>query len=245
MGKIYTGKLTPAAFVATSEAAGYPASNVGSESVAMPWKATSTGANDFTITWPSAQTVAAILVNDVNFASCPVQKSPDAAAYSAAGVLTTYADKLTGRRRGLIVINDANVRGIKLQISGTPTDAIAWRIGALYPFSIETAMPRMPEYGASVRGIFPGLRNELPNGQVAQASTGEDVLVISMQFDRRYDEDALELMRRARIGAVGLSLAPDNFPELVLPVRFYGEQQGETLAHFDYAESTLELREAA
>jgi hypothetical protein len=245
MGAFYHTKVAGATATATTEAAGYLASNALLESIGRPWRATGTGATDYVMTWASGKTIAAILVQDVNFASCAVLTSTDAVAYSAAGTLTTHADKLIGRRRGLIVLNGSGLRGVKLTISaGTPTDGLSyWRIGAANPFAIAVTFPRGPGGDMRVRALYAQLRNDLPNRLVSVATTGNDVLSVSLPFKRDASRDALELVRRARAGTVGLALGLAEYPELVLPVRHVEEAQEESFAGGRITQFAAELRE--
>lgn len=243
--KLYYNKVTATAWSATSAQSGYPASNVSLESITRNWRGNDATALDVVITFAAATTVAALLLTDVNFASCAILKSPDGSSFSSVGTLTTFADKLTGRRRGLIEINDANVKAIKISISsGTPSDGLAyWRIGSAYPFANSVALPRNPDYHVRVAAIYPKLRAELPNKQVAVASTGPDILTLTMPFTRASGEDPLEIVRRGRAGTVGLSISNTNYPELVLPVRHVEEGQDEVLDFYAHSSLDMELRE--
>jgi hypothetical protein len=245
MGAFYHTKVAGASATATTEAAGYLAPNALLESIARPWRATGAGNTDYVMTWGSGKTIAAVLVQDVNFASCAVLTSTDAVAYSAAGTLTTYADKLTGRRRGLIVLNGTGLRGVKLTISaGTPTDGLGyWRIGAAYPFETAVTMSRIAAGETRVRALYAQLRTDLPNRQVSVATTGNDALGLALPFKREPDRDALELVRRARAGTVGLALGLAEYPELVLPVRHVEEMQEEAFPVYRMTQFTAELRE--
>lgn len=248
MGDLYYGKITPSAFSATTAATGYPASNIGNESIDMPWKATVAGTgdpSDVIFTLSVAQMVKGLLLSDVNFASAAVAKSPDGTTYSSVGTITSYADKWTDRRRALIVVNDANVKTLKITVSaGTPLDGTTqWRIGAGYLFSSTVALPRMPDFGMKVRAIYPKVQTELANKQLPQALTGVDILELSLPYNRRYDQDVLEMLRRARGGTVGLSLVPTNYTELVLPVYHVANNIEETLGMLDVSQLTIDLRE--
>lgn len=243
--KLHHSKITVLTFAATEAAAGYPATNAGREGLGLPWRSTTAGANNVDQTWATASFVGAILVSDVNFASAPVQTSTDGSTWGASiGTLTTTADKHTGRRRGLFVVNTAGLKGIRLAISGTPTDGLAyWRIGAAYLFTTTVTMPRDPEIGTRIRPLYAQISSELPNRQIAHAVTGFDVLALSMPFQREYTEDCLELVRRARAGTVAIELNNVDYPELVLPVRHYAGEAEEAWSSYRLTETTIELRE--
>jgi hypothetical protein len=244
--KLYYSKVAAATAAATSAQAGYPATNVALESITRNWRSVDTTGNDVTVTFAAAGALASLLLTDVNFASCAVLKSPDGSAFSAVGTLTTFADKITGRRRGLIEINDPTVKAYRITISsGTPTDGLAyWRIGSAYPFGASSAQPRNADYGARVRGIFPKLSTELSNKQVAQAATGPDILQIVFPFDRSASEDVLELLRRGRAGTVGVAAEVTNYPEFLCPMRYVDEEQEETLDTYNRSKLSITMREA-
>lgn len=244
MGSIYYEKTVAVNVLSTTSAVGYPATNAALESLSRPWRSTSTGANDLTLHFQAAGSVKALLVQDANFASCSVLKSADGAAFSSVGTLTTYADKLTARRRGIIVIDDNNVKAVRLSISsGTPTDGESfWRAKA-YPFASASSVSGHFLTGARVDAIFPEVRSVLANEKVALASTGEAVLVLTIPALRQYNEDILEVVRRARAGTVAIDFQLVDYPEMVLPVRFVAGKQGEELAQYRITKQTIELRE--
>jgi hypothetical protein len=138
--------------------AGYPASNVALESITRNWRATGAGQHRVTLTFSAAGPIAAILLEDVNFTSCAVAKSPDGSSVSSVGTLTTFADKWVNRRRGLLEINDASTKAVKLSIS--------FRHSARWPRILahrrrpsvqlgRSDAEAMPDYGARVNAIFP------------------------------------------------------------------------------------------
>jgi hypothetical protein len=243
--KLYYGRVTAVSWSVTNAQDGYPASNVSLESIGRPYKSTGAGAVDLVINFSAAAAVAAILLQDVNFASCTIAKSPDGTAFSSVGTLTTNADKWTGRRRGVLEINDPTVKAIKISIgAGTPTDGTStWRLGSAYPFGSVVTMPRESDYHARVEALYPKVRTELANQQVAVATTGADLLVLSLPFTRASDQDVLELVRRGRLGTVGVTLSNTNYPELAMPMRYVEESQAETLDFYRYGSLSIELRE--
>lgn len=240
MGAFYHTKRVITSASATTEASGYPASNAGLESIRRPWRSTSLIETTVVLNIASA-TAAAVLLTDVNFASATIKNAADATL----GTLTSAADKLTGRRRGLLVAAIAATTAIKVVIpAGTPTDGAAfWKIGAAYIFATGVTLPRDPENGCSLESIFPKLSTELPNGQIAEAALGDDVLVLTLPFKREYNEDGLELARRARAATIGLAINTDNYPELCLPVRFRAGRLAEQFPVYRVTESTVPLRE--
>lgn len=245
MAKLFYNRVTAVAWSVTNALEGYPASNVSLEAVDRPYKSTGSGVVDLVITFAAAVNVAALLLQDVNFASCTVLKSADGSSFTSVGTLTTYADKWTGRRRALIEINDASVKAVKISIgAGTPTDGTStWRIGSAYPFGASSTLPRMADYNTRVKAIYPKVRTELENKQVAQATTGADILVVSLPFLRASSDDVLEMVRRGRIGTIGFTALSTNYPELALPLKYVDEEQTESLDFFNYGRLDIEMRE--
>ncbi len=240
MAKLFYDKRTITSSSATTEASGYPASNAALESITRPWRSTTLVEHTYTQNMASA-TAAAVIITDGNFASCTVKN----AANATLGTITTNVDKLTGRRRGILVATIAATTAIKLVIpAGTPTDGAAYfKVGSMYVFGSSSTLPKSPGMGTKVRAIFPAVRADLPNGQVAQAAIGSDILVLSMPFIREYSQDGLEILRRARVGTVGLDIEHTDYPELVLPVRYFGGAQEEDFFNLQVTQTTLELRE--
>jgi hypothetical protein len=242
--RLYYAKITAAA-AASSAAAGYPASNVTREEIDRPWLSVGLGLSTVTLTWPAATNVAAVLLEDVNFAAATIYRSVDAVAFTNPTAIAIVADKHIGRRRGLLRVNVAGLRGIRVEIAaGASTDgAAAWRIGAAYPFSAETLLTRNFDNGAQIRSAIPKVSRDLANGRSAQAATGSEFLELMLPFDRKYDQDVQEITRRARAGTVGLALEDPLYTEFSLPLRHVGTTQTESLSKFSRSEVSLELRE--
>lgn len=246
MATLYYGKVTAVGWTVTDFQAGFAPSNVSLESIKRPWKGLDAGAKDIVISFNVPTPVYALVLQDVNFASCSVLKSADGISFVSVGTLSSAADKSIGRRRGVIVVNDATVKALKISIgAGTPTDGLSyWRIGAAYPFASSSAFPRSFDYGVRIRAIYPKTRVELANKQIAQATTGQDILALSLPFKRASTQDPLELVRRGRLGTVALALDLTLYPELVLPVRHVEEDQDESFDFYNYSSLTMEVRES-
>jgi hypothetical protein len=243
VASIYHSKITPNVFTATSAAAGYPATNLGNEQIDRPWKAATAGAETCALVWPSTETVMAVLLTDVNFTTANITRSTDGTTFANAVAFTSYADKHTDRRRGLVLINVAGLRGIRIEPTGSSTDGAAWRVGAAYVYRLRSVMPRMYEYGGSYSSLYPNVRRELPNGRDTYALTGAEFLRFTLPFDRKFSEDVQELHRRARLATVGLDLEDAALPELLGPVEAKPDELGETINYVNSARLTLELRE--
>ena len=245
MAKLYYGKILPTSTAATSAAAGYPASNVLLESIARPWRATDLSNNNVDITWTVAQTVAAVIVEDANCATVSVYASTDGATFpTLVATVNINADKITGRRRALIPVNLANLKGIRFAFTGAATDGLAyWRIGAVYAFGSSVAWPRMASYGMKHKGVFPLISTQLTNGQIAIASTGPDYITLTFPIARTFAADAVEMVRRGRLGTVGIDLEISQLPEMTFPMYYADPQLEETYVSFDQAASNFEMRE--
>lgn len=243
---LYHTKVSASSVIATTAQSGFPANNVLREEIGRPWKATSGGANDLTLTWGVASNVAAVMLQDVNFDTCNILTSADGSSFAGSTACASLFDKKIGRYRSLLVINTAGRRGVRISIgAGTPNDGSgAWKIGAVYIFGVESVQARMPEYGTRVDAMKPKHRIDLENGRVAVAIAGPEALVLSLPFDRRASEDLLELVRRAATATVGLYLAPTNYPELIAPVRYVSDRQEETHTSFDHSAVSVEVMEA-
>jgi hypothetical protein len=156
VAQLFYGKQPFTGSSSTSAAAGYPAANATFESVSRHWRSTSVNAEEWVGTFAAALAVNTFCLHDVNFAAATIQKSVDGVVFVNVGVMTTYADR-HGRRRGRILINDANVKAIKVQIAaGAPTDSTntgywagvtpVWRIGAAYAFASTVTPSAFPKY---------------------------------------------------------------------------------------------------
>lgn len=247
MAKYYHTKIPPVTTAATSSASGYPSSNVALESISRPWRSTSTAGQNVDQFWTTPTTVAAVLLEDVNFTQCNVARSTDGASFVSPVIVPTYADKLTGRRRALLALNVASLRGIRVGIdAGTPADGLAyWRIGSVYIFNLSVSLPVMAQHGKlRMAGIFANATTELPNMQVAQATLGPDAIRLTLGFNRKYDQDVHDLQRRSRVATVGLDFElPVEYPDMTLPVRHYQDSVEESVNFLQRAETTIELRE--
>lgn len=245
MTTLYYSKIIATAAAATTSAAGYPPANVMLEAIRAPWKATGVGANDHDLTWPAGSNLAGVILEDVNFAAATLFRSADGVTFPTnVGAITSYADKHTGRRRALVIVGAAGVRGIRTAIgAGASTDGLPWRIGAIYPFALSTVLARNFDYGSRVSSGFPQVRRDLPNGQVARAATGPKFLTLSLDFDRRFDQDVLELARRGADGTIGIDLNDPDYPEITIPAECNVEGLEERLAKPRKSDVTIPLRE--
>lgn len=245
MAKIYHDKRVFTVSAATTEAAGYPASNWLAESLARPWRATGLGANDVTFTAPAAVGVHSVCLHDVNFASCTIRKSADGIAFSDVGVLTTYPDRY-GRRRGRITINDANVKAWQIRIgAGVATDGLAfWRGGAAYPFGSEHLVPADLNFPLNEEVFEPALSKDLVNGLVAEAAIGTRHSLVDTVWHREATESLQTLVTKAKAATIWLDAGTSDYPEqqwpLYLPLK---SRVRETFDRFRFSRPSLQFTE--
>lgn len=244
MAALYYDKRIATVGAATTEAAGYSASNVNNESLSREWRATGAGANDVTITFPANVSVHSLFVHGVNFASCPAQWSSDGINFNTIGTLTTYADR-HGRRRGRITINQASVKALRIQIgAGTPTDGLGvWRVGAMYPFGSTVTPTAFPKYTFRVRTRRPRVNRELVNGMVAAAETGLRSDRLDLSFLRKDTESVDDFIQRATAGTVLLDMGVSPYPEQQWPVRCVEQDLDETFTRPRESSITVPLVE--
>lgn len=228
--KLYHSKLTPIAYAATTAQAGYPANNLGSDSVSLPWRATGVVENTVTLTLGAVATMQLLALHDVNFATCTVEKSVDGAAWVNVGALNTYSDR-GGRRRGSIVIAAAGQLAVRFRIAaGVTTDGLGyWRAGAAHLFTFEASVGVVPEYGYRVRTKRPRVVTALRNGRTPTASTGASIDRIELRFGRRRATELLDyVIQLPTTGTCFLNLELPDYPEQQWPVRLLEEDIEET-----------------
>jgi hypothetical protein len=224
---IYYGKVTPQSAASTTAAPGFPASNALLEALGRNWSGTGVGNETFDITMAAATQVYALQLHDVNFAVAAIQKSSNGIAFNAVGNLTSYAGR-HGRRRGLIVFNDPNVKVARIIIAaGASTDGKPWRIGSANLFASKYALPFGPEYTYSVRTKRPQISTTLPNGVPSIARSGLNIDRIALTFKRKDIESFDPLIQQATAGTCAFDLELANYPEGVWPVRCLDDEVGE------------------
>jgi hypothetical protein len=242
---LHYNRLVPTAFAATTEQAGYLASNLANLSLGRPYRATGNGATDVTLTLAAATAVKTLELHDVNFAAANVSKSSDGIAFNPVGALQTYFGK-EGRRRGLINVNDPAAKALRVSIgAGASTDGLAWRIGAapIFAASLAVASPLQAEYRA--RWVYPQVRAELANRQLAVAATGIGFHEIELPFEPTDAEDLEPLVRYARAGVVLLELGLANYPWQVWPVRYVEDELEERYGQPKLSQLALKFLEVA
>jgi hypothetical protein len=242
---IFYDKRTLVSASATTAAAGYPASNLGSESLARPYRATGLGATDIQINYAAATPLHSFSVHDVNFASCTFQKSSDGAAFTTVGTLTTYADR-DGRRRGRILVNDATVKAVKLQIgAGSATDGLAfWRAGAGYGWISTQTVPADLIFPVNEDIVPPAIAQDLPNGLVAEAGVGTRFSRIDTSWNRESTESLATLIGKARVATIWFDAGTSDYLEQQWPVYLQARDRlRESFDRFRYSRPTITLTE--
>lgn len=245
MTTLYYNKLTPQAFAATTAQAGYPASNAGLESIDRPWLSTTLGANDFTVSFAALTFVDTAFIHDANFLICTVERSADGVNFANVGVLTTHADE-HGRRRGKIAVGGATLKALRYRVAaaGASDDGAAWwRIGAQYLFGSSLVVATGPSYNYRVSTRRPRVSAELPNFQVAQASTGPNIDRIEVPYDRKNGQSLRDVKVKAEQGTVLLSLDLADWPHQVWPVRSQDEEISEAFYKVHKAQGSFILTE--
>lgn len=244
MARLSHTKRIATVFAATSAQAGFPANNLANNSLARPWYATTTGANDFTITFPAAIFVASWTLYDVNFATATIKRSADGAAFVDVGPATTYTDE-NGRARSDTAIGGADVKALRFSIAnGASLDGLGfWRCGAQYPWGGEIALPVGVSYGYKVNTLTPQVAAELLNGLVATAGTGVNVDRIELPFDRKYDKSLTDLIRRTRAAPCLFKTENANYPWQMWPVRLRERNVEESYYKVQKAQRVITLTE--
>lgn len=248
MGTLHYGKVVATVFSATTAQAGYPATNIGNESLGRPWRATGVGANDVTMEFPVVKTVKTLEVHDVNFAQAAILKSSDGVVFApiAGSPLVTYMGT-EGRRRGAITVNDANVKALRISIgAGAATDGLAyWRIGSAPAFASSVAIAAPHQFGYRCRFIYPQLRSPMADGSAdSVAYSGRPGFhIIEVPFLPEDDESLEEAVRRARAGTVLLDAGMSNYPWQIWPARIDERELAEAFSVPKASELTLTFRE--
>lgn len=219
MAKLWYTKLTPSSFAATDAQAGYPASNIGLESLGRPWYSADAGAKEITINFAAATLVQALHLHDVNFASATIQKSVSGGAFTTVGTLTANTNE-AGRFRGYLTINEALCTALKIQIgAGTPNDGLGyWRIGSGYAFAAVVALPIGPDIGYEIDTQESVIGTMLVNKRKAEARVGIDKDFIKIPWTTGYTSSLNDILRRTRLGSCLFSTDLANYPEEVWPV---------------------------
>ena len=244
MATLHYDRLVPTIFESTTSQAGYPATNLGNESLARPWKGVGVGVEDLTLRLPAAATIQTVFLDDVNFDSCTVKRSANGVDFVDVGVATAYPNE-HGRYRGKITVGVAGLVAIRLAIAaGAANDGLAdWRGGAVYLFGSSAPIPVGPSYNYRTRTKRPRISAELANGLVAQARTGLNIDRIDFPYERKFDKSLRLLKMKAEQGTVLLSMDIPDWPDQMWPVRYLDDASEEAFPKVHKAQGSLVLTE--
>jgi hypothetical protein len=219
MSKLWYSQVNPSSFAATEAATGYPASNVGLQSLGRPWRSTTTGANEVTINFAAARQVQALFLHDVNFATANIQKSVSGGGFVNIGALTTAGNE-AGRYRGYCTVNEALCTAIKIQIAAAaPNDGLAyWRIGSAYAFQAVVTPPFALEYQYEIDTQESVISSTLVNKRKAEARVGIDHDLIKLPYNAKNSESLADIVRLTRLGTCLFTTDLPNYPEELWPV---------------------------
>ncbi len=242
--KLYSGVIVPVAVTATSAQAGYPALNLANETIKKDWRANNAAATDIVLDYGGAYTFQAFELHDVNWQTCTIYTSPDNAVWTNQGALTTYSNR-RGRRRGILAAAWAGVRYIKVSIAaGTPQGTLAfWRGCAAYAATVATTVATVV-YENHVKTLVPVLTPSLANRVDAQASVGNSVDEIELNFDLQDTETIDTIVQAARDGVCILDMKESNYPAKIWPVRQHLEDADQNYYQKKFTREVLRLREA-
>jgi hypothetical protein len=222
MAKLWCAPQTPSSFAATDAQAGYPASNIGLQSLGRPWYAIDAGGKEVTINFPAPSLVQVLHLHDVNFATANVQKSVSGGAFVNVGALNPAANE-DGRYRGYLTINEALCTALKIQIAaGNPTDGLLfWRVGSGYLFRTVLTLPFALEYGYELDTQYSQIGTVLVNKRKAVARIGggsADHDEIKLPYNAKNSESLADIVRRTRLGTCLFTTDLPNYPEELWPV---------------------------
>lgn len=244
MAVIYYDKRPFSGSSSTSAQAGYPASNAIRESLARPWRAATAGAEEWVGSFAAALGVHTFCLHDVNFASATISKSADGVAFVVVGVMTTYADR-HGRRRGKILINDANVKALKVQPAGVTTDgSTGWSIGAAYPWGTQHVVPVSHIFPLSEEVADPVISSTLVQDLVTEAATGQPRWSTVQTVWQRKSTLALDTLVQKSLNTIWFDCNVSSYPEQQWPVyRRRADRIQEVYDRFNVSRPSLTLRE--
>lgn len=213
---------------ASSEAAGYLASNAPDSAVSKPWRSNTTAASWLQIDLGSAQTIAGVSISDTNGDTIAVTVGNSSPPGTSAGFLLAHAglaasvDGPDARRRGLVAVA-GSYRYIRLSFSGTPTDALGyWRAGAVTVWGASWALPVPPLYPLSIECQRGQDNVTLPNGSEIAIARGIERERMTISFKPTASQTIEQLVRYARAGAVWLDLGVASEPALQWPIHYPG-----------------------
>lgn len=201
--------IVPATVTASSQAAGYPATNVLLGKVNMPWRSTSLALTEYIIidlgviiSLPKTLTISA-----TNLVDADIYADTSATPTTLKGTII-FANDGAGRYKASSAISGP-FRYIKIKPhSGAPTDGNSfWSIGAVDLFANSMQFARDPIYGESqIESATPQTSVQLDNGVTIKDDTGPPYSAITLNFSGGSADDHEAVMRQARAGLCWLDM---------------------------------------
>ena len=248
MTALYTNLRTPVSYtaIAWSERTGYEMENLGDPRILRNAQVATGSFRALYLDFGSDVNIAAVLAQDINFATMRVQVALDGSGPSWVQVADeTTAVEGNGRRKCLIEVGLSR-RYVRYEIRVTTAlDGSGWfKTGALYVWGTKTVLDDTIGYGWRRTHHWPSAVNPLPNGRTETATVGPAYTELGFQHQEvRGTDDALTALRAAREEIVGLDLEISGQTELVWPVRHVAttETQIHNVGHAPVSTTLVEV----
>jgi len=195
-----------ASYSAPSQA-DYPATNLLTPRVGLPWRSLDLTGGDVILDLGVSKTVKAIAIQDTNTADITVYADNAPSPTTYRGDLMQSMDR-SGRNKALFIHGSSfGARYVRLAFFDGPTDDLTYyRAGAIYVFSSESVLPRDPIYPVEIGYNEPMTAHDLPNGQDVPVNRGPNYHELRLDFALRPDQDVEFMRRQARAGVCWLDL---------------------------------------
>lgn len=236
--------LVPATATASTEAAGYPATNALDSQILKPWKGTANSFDYLQIDLGSSKAVTGVTITGANMPFVFVYADNSATPTTSRGTLTMAADD-QGRYKGSLQFS-ATVRYIRFSISPNATldGAPGWIIGAATAWAASFSPPRDPLYGGSSLDFnSPQSRQDLDNGVVIRDDIGPSYQLITLAFSGSASDDMAAIRRCARAGLCWLDLGVSTQRGWQWPVREHEAKVTRKITGFNRETMDLVLKE--
>lgn len=170
---------------ATTEAAGYPASNLLNTDILRPWRSNGVGAHNIDIDLGATGLLQGILLQATNIQTCNVYVGASNPANVLVGTMTCAVEE-NGRRKGLIYNSALSLyRYIRINaLSTSPSSQPYFQIGAVHVFAARSTDQIAPLQGARLRRTYPAFQADLPNGAQVSARTGPTRTILTMPVSK-------------------------------------------------------------
>ncbi len=243
--KLHYTLLQPISATATTNAAGFSATNVLLFSVRRPWRSTSAAANNLDIDLGALYLAPIICIQGPNTSTCVLSYGSGGYTTINAGVQNLALDRHGRRKHSLALAG--NVRFIRFAFGGAVPDDGAgyYEVGAVYPFASTLNLPENALLGSDATAQYPLQRTELPNGNRIVVERGPPRQQLSLRFRGSRTADMDQLSRRAKAAPCWLDLGVTANRELQWPVRHDEDTTQRNFAQALQDESTIVLGEVA